>query len=584
MPGSFIDGALPTVSEALQTTLDLLASTKNEAAVPVLVPALDSPIEAIRVGALRALLDRRSHIGQREVLARLHRFGRKERNIISEKQGRLSHALRMAVLATDAQMMTNGFQATLWLREYELVPALVNALEDRSNPHRDEAARTLLELSKLLYTELAGQRDPRSRRDPQMVRRFVVNSLERSVGKYNQHENRAVVEAFLILATRENATLKKILNDPHHGTYLVVIDLLTHSEHGGVIRLLLSFLDDPFAPMSVLRVIAARSDKVFVRHLMAKVGDSPATNVARNLKRLDTICWANGDQRGVLDDLDEHGQCAALAIALASGMKRLEVFNTVTYMLSYGKPAARRAAARALAQFQGADANRLALEALDDQDPGVQAEIVRQLRHRGMPGALQYQIDRLDSPHEIVRQAARESLSEFSFVRFLAAFDTLDDGVRQRTGMLVRKVDPDAPALLLDELSSRSRGRRLRALQVAEALDMVREVEHGLIALLGDEDHVVRVEAARLLAKSPTAASIAALRGALLDKSALVQQAAERSLLEIGQQQGVKEQAAKAVKRAETGAAQQSGDSVRETTPPAVTDTTPISPRENTNQ
>ena len=37
----------------------------------------------------------------------------------------------------------------------------------------------------------------------------------------------------------------------------------------------------------------------------------------------------------------------------------------------------------------------------------------------------------VDSPHAVVRKAARESLAEFSFRRYLAAFDMLDEEVRQ---------------------------------------------------------------------------------------------------------------------------------------------------------
>jgi len=560
------------VGESLEKTLELLATTKNEAAVAVLVPALDSQIDAIRLGALRSLLERRSHVGQREVLARLHTFTRKEREVVSAKLGQLSQALRAAVLGSDEQMMANGFQAMLWLREYELVPPLVRAVEDTGNPRRDDAARTLLELAKLLYTELAGQRDARSRRDPQMVRRFVVGSLERSASRYAQHKSKPLIEAFLILANRENATLKRILNDPHHPAFLTVVETLTQGEHGGLIRLLLAFLDDPFAPMAALHVVAARYDKSFLRHLTAEIDGTPSSNVARNLKRIDSIVWASGEHRSALDDLDDDGQCAALAIALASGMKRLEVFRTVNYLLSYGKPAARRAAARALHEFQGADANRLALDALNDRDPAVQAEIVKQLRHRGMPGALQHQIERLDSRHEIVRQAARESLSEFSFARYLAAFETLDDEARRRTGQLVRKVDPQAAEMLLDELKSGLRAKRMRALQVAESLDLLEEIEGGLIDALADEDHLVRVEAVRLLVQAATPNASRALRQALLDKSAVVQQAAERGLLELEQR----------ANRKNKGATNAPDQSVRDTQPmpplPSVNTTTPEAP------
>ncbi len=60
------------VSGGLALTLAMLTSTKNEAAIGALLPALDSPHTVIQDGALRAILDRRSPTGQREVLRRLH--------------------------------------------------------------------------------------------------------------------------------------------------------------------------------------------------------------------------------------------------------------------------------------------------------------------------------------------------------------------------------------------------------------------------------------------------------------------------------------------------------------------------------
>ena len=44
------------MDDGLQTTLDLLAETENEAAIRVLIPALDSRFRAIRHGAFQAIL------------------------------------------------------------------------------------------------------------------------------------------------------------------------------------------------------------------------------------------------------------------------------------------------------------------------------------------------------------------------------------------------------------------------------------------------------------------------------------------------------------------------------------------------
>ncbi len=202
----------------------------------------------------------------------------------------------------------------------------------------------------------------------------------------------------------------------------------------------------------------------------------------------------------------------------------------VETVLLHGKPGGRREAARALGEFQGSEANALAMNALADPDPQVQANIIPQLRGRGIPGVLPSLLDLVDSPYAVVRKAARESLAEFSFKRFVAAFDMLDEDVRRSTGLLVKKIDTQAVSLLNDELQSPIRTRRLRGLAIARAIDAVESVEAAIIEMLKDEDHLVRMEAATTLGMSVSAASVAALTEVLNDKSEAVRQAAQQSL------------------------------------------------------
>jgi len=199
-------------------------------------------------------------------------------------------------------------------------------------------------------------------------------------------------------------------------------------------------------------------------------------------------------------------------------------------MLRNGKPGGRRAAAVALEQFEGNEATELVAATLNDEDPYVQAAALRQLRRRGIVGAIPLVIRMLDSPFAVVRQAARASLEEFSFERFLATFDALEEEVRRSTGRLVRKVDPKAVEKVLAEAASPIRTRRLRALGMIEAMDLVGRLESEIAAMLDDRDHMVRAEAARLLARGSTRESYEKLKQALLDRSEVVREAARESL------------------------------------------------------
>jgi HEAT repeat protein len=214
-------------------------------------------------------------------------------------------------------------------------------------------------------------------------------------------------------------------------------------------------------------------------------------------------------------------------------MKRREAFELVRRLLASGKVEGRRAAVQALAEFTGADANALVVRSLDDEDPLVQAGAAAQLRTRGIQGALGRLIELLDSPYGAVAQAARDSLAEFNARRFLASFDMLDEEARRTTGSLVKKIDPRTVPLIKEELSVHSRTRRLRALRMAVVVGVAPWVETEVIVLLGDEDHVVRSEAAAALGacRSPTAS--AALHSALVDRSQIVREAAAAALEQV---------------------------------------------------
>jgi hypothetical protein len=387
----------------------------------------------------------------------------------------------------------------------------------------------LLEMVDQLHQDSAGPRDLGDRRDPQLMCRHVLGSLEGSVKRFDRHGRREVVEAFLLLAGRDNVTLNQILQDPHHAAFLITIEVLSSSSNGTVMRLLLSFLDDPHAPSAVLSVVANRGDLQFVRHLLRKIGREPSLTVSQNLKRVRSVGWLHRGE-AFLQQLDDAAQHATVRLAMTARIPRLQVFATIECLLLHGKPGGRREAARALGEFRGADANALAVKALDDPDPQVQANAVVQLRRRGIPGVLPRLVGLVDSPHAVVREAAQENLDEFSFDRFVQAFDMLDDEVRRSTGVLVSKIDPQTVPRLREEMAAQARGRRLRALAIARTIDAVRQLEGAIIRLLKDKDHLIRAEAAASLARCSSTRSQQALEAALADSSTAVREAARKSL------------------------------------------------------
>ena len=547
----------------LEITFSVLAKTQNEAAVRMLLHALDASHRGVQVGALRALLARRSPAGQRELLCRWHTLSKRWKKIVADSGSRLSNTIRDAILSLDEQLHLNGCDAVLTLHEYDLIPALITAAEDSSNPRAEHSAETLLLLADTLCEELAAPRNYQNRRDPRLAHAHAAGALERSVERFDQHKRREIAEAFLLLAGHKNAVLNHILQHPHDKAYVTIVRLLSHSPRRGVMHLILDSLDDPRAPSVIYGILARRKDVSFVRHMLKRFADGVPKTAQSNLKRIDSFSWLRDDMN-LLSALNGEEQRGAIHLIMASGMSRLRLFEVVDFILTHGAAEGRREAADVLAEFRGAEADASVIRALEDDDPIVRATAVRQLRERGARGAIYTLLDLIDSPHEAVRDAARESLAEFTFERFLQSFGTLDDESLKEAGRFVKRVDPQALDGLRNELTSQIRVRRIRAIQMAVAMTAVSEVESLILDLLFDDDHVIRAAAAEALVQSPSLASQNALRDAAGDRSEIVRDAVERTLRAFAECQSLSQTSSSPLPMglSGTGTASESGEAV----------------------
>jgi HEAT repeat protein len=520
------------MSKGLEKTLATLAATDNEAAVPLLLAALDLPENAVRDAAMQALLMRQSNVAAAEILRRWDQLPERWKAQIAQRSDWLAGAVRKALLDVHEDLHRIGCEAAVHTREYDVIPLLVAAATEGATTHAVRAAQTVLQLAEQLAEELAAPRDYRVRRDPQMQRAHVLVSLEKGALSFHEHGCRELLEAFVLLANRENAALKRVLQSPADRTFSPLMDVLANSTRPGVERLLLSYLDDSFAPLSALQVMVRRRDVAFLRRLLRKIGAEPAPVVRTNLKRIESIPWMQVNL-ALLDALGDHEQPGAVQLAAVSGVPRQLAFETVAYLLRHGTLAGRRAAAHALAGFRGPAADELAVRMLDDEDAHVRAAVAGQLRERNLPGATVRLMRLLDSPHQVEREAAQAGLVEFEFNKYLANFESLSADAQRSTGQLVKQIDPQWLAGLRRELAATARASRKRALAMIAATDSVFELEDEIAAVLQDPDQYLRIEAIHVLATSDSPRVRQALRDTLIDSNPLVQEAAESALVRL---------------------------------------------------
>jgi len=519
------------VSEGLATTFQVLTQTPNEAAVRALTAVLDSPLEPIRRQALETLIARRTSGGKREVLARIDQLDEKGLAFFRARAARMTSTLRAAVLDANDPLRNNACRAALLLNEVDLIPALVSVLEDHQDPDRAQIAGVLMELAKCLADQLHDPQAPSGHRDPRAVRDNVLGALERAIRQFTRHDRPELAEAFALLVPASNAVLTQTLNSSGNPATALLLEQFTRNPHPAILQLVLDLFDDPKAPMAVITAVARRADLDFVQRLLRKTAGEPAPAMRKNLKRVHSLAWLQGDA-ALIDQLSDEEQAAALNLGMLTKTPRDQLFRLIRHLLQHGGQRARRAAARALEQFNGKEANELTLQSLDDPDPFVQAAILGHLRQRGIPGVMPRLVEMARSPHQVVREAAQENLGEFSFDRYREAYGMLDDDVRRSTGEMVKNVDPFTVPLLREELAHASRARRLRGIEMAVNLELVDQVDHELATLAEDEDLIVRLEALAALSRATSPESDRVLREAAKDPNERVRDAARRSLEE----------------------------------------------------
>jgi hypothetical protein len=494
--------------------------------------ALDASDRIVRDAALRAILHRNHLLAKEEVLRRWKHLPEHSRQIIAERPGWLVPALKSAVLGFDSALGEAACDAALVVHELEAIPALAAAAVDGGNPVADRAATTLVALAEILHDALAAPRDYRDRRDPQQLRAFVLPALERELTNPENRCRPEIFQAFVLLAARDNALLRHILQTPLDRNFVPLVDVLATSSRPGIIRQLIGFLDDPSAPVGAVQLLGRRSDITFLRQLFRRIGSDPAKPVRNNLRRISRCDWLT-QGLGMLEAINEAEQAGAVNFAAHAGVERGQALEALAVILRRGGTVARRVAAHALEEFLGTEADELCLLASQDHDAFVRAGVAGQLRRRGVTGGIQRLLEMVDSDSEVERQAARKALEEFSFDRFVLAFDGLSPEVRRTTGSLVKRIDPTALRRLAEDLVAEGRHRREQALHIAVAMDAVGELHRDISNLLTDEDQYLRAEAVRALGTFDIPETRQALRHALLDSSPLVQDAAERVLQQL---------------------------------------------------
>jgi HEAT repeat protein len=526
------------MADPLARTFDVLSTARSPVAIDLLILAADSKRAAIQDRAVAALLRRAATRCQTEVIRRLSKLSLAGRKALDEQGSRISGTLRQCLLHGDAELRTNAFTIVKTMDCFDQVPALIAILEQRDDPFQELACQTLQDLANRIFDHSqpgAGRRGgERPVRNLSQGRQIVLMGLEAACNRFaDLAYGREVIECVLVLGDPDSTAVRKVFLQSSPACREVAANLLLTSKHAGVMHFLMGSMGQNYPNIKAFEAFENRCDPEFICHVLRTFPKRLSENQQKNYKQLTRIAWIN-DDLFPLEDIPSGLHESFSAFVQATGLALDDKIDVQKWLLLNGSMAGRQAATQILESIAPDSVRGILFGSLDSEDEDVQVWATSQLRSQGVPDSIRLLIERLDSPLPAVREAAREELASFDLSMVLNMFEHIDRNLCLRVGALIRKTDPDCVQELLDELNQPIRRRRIRAARAAEALGFASDVERGLLAMLSDDDSIVRRIAAEILVCIPTPEVIVGLTALLQDASPRVRDAAERSLAEIG--------------------------------------------------
>lgn len=523
------------MSNPLETTFELLAQTRNPAAVDLLVAALDSGDEKIQTLAVEALLKRRPTPGIVALVRRFPELSPPARTHIEKVGTVLGRGLRDCLLNDDAGLRSNAIDLVRRLKDYAEVPTLIGLLQMQILPQRAEVEEVVFELINDLYDQMKFSREgdelgaflPESDR----IRHQMLATLESAGYRYAVHRCRHVIEGLLILADPENMHLKKFLRDASDEVRGVAAELLCSSRHPGVMALVVGSMTQNYPFPAAYSAIEKRSDPEFVCYLLRNWPRKLTPFQQKNLREIRSVAWLEPDCLQ-LDFIPAALHHSLIAFLMTTGLPQQQKLAVLEWMVRHGSPEGRLAATDVLVEMEDDKVQEVVIDSLESEEPDVQAWATSQLRAWAIPNAMELLVERLDSPMTEVREAARCELAGFDIHRAVELFDQLDPRTLIEVGKLVQKIDPNAIAKLNDELQNAMRRKRIRAARAALAMKLHLQVVDSLLVMARDSDNQVRRTAAEVLGKVPSREARAMLVELTRDPSPRVRETAIAGLHE----------------------------------------------------
>ncbi|QDU53154.1 HEAT repeat domain-containing protein [Gimesia panareensis] len=525
------------MASSITKTFDLLAQSRNSNAINALILALDVDDDLIREQAVFALLQQQSARGLVEVIRRYATHSPAIRKLLETHSKALDAAIRQCLLHGNRELQYCGIEFVRLNHDFRQIPALIDLFENKRlvNHQPDMATQTLRHLIGQLYEHFLDRSvdSVYSRsflKNAKAIRREILSSLMKASEHLQEFDRpEEIMESLLILGNVDDAAIRKILWHSDPETRRLAEQVLRESKHVGVMQLICDFTGVSYPNTKALEALAERQDPEFIAHLLRWLPEHPSELQQTNFRQIGKIVWLDVEQQ----DFTKIPPVLQTAVIRLISLLELDLpskKHAQRWMLQHGTPAAKEAAISILRNPDPTEVAEMVLENLDSEDPVQQAWATCQLRAQHVPDAMNLLIEKIDSPIEEVREAARKELASFDVDFVLEHFEGFNPQVCPSVGKLLLKLDPRCLLELSRAMAHPLKKRRIKAARCAQVLELHGELIPALAALTEDSDDLVRRTSAEILGTLSVPAARQALMPLLTDENTRVREVAVKIL------------------------------------------------------
>ena len=516
---------------------DILARHESAEAANVLMQALACDDSEARRLAAVSVVKRRGQQSLLEIIRHVDSLDDVACEEFSRSPGRFRVALQQAILRSDDATRDAAFEFIRRTANFEQFPTLLNQLEST-----DAALREIVGVA---IGDLATRMSQRLRTGDESIlpglnastlrmhRSVMLGELDARTQRLSGSDNlEPVLRSLLTLGSPNDVAIKSVFT--RHGTSCqkAAIKLLSEDSHPSLFDLMGDFLLYHAPPVPVIDVIRTRNDLGFIQHLLTQMPKQPSGVLKSNLAKLHNLSWLQGTT-AIIEQLPPAVHDRLVTVINHAPLDEELRTRLKTWVIRQSGAVGREAASDMLNSLPAETTSQILHEALVDKNPEVEAWATHRLRAQKLPGTFHELLKRLDRNVDVVRNAARDELSSFDLNYLLKNFGDLSPEQSRQCGQTLLKINPNAPAELIGEITHPFRRRKIRAIQAAEAIGLVDEVLPGLLEALTDSEVSVRCAVVEVLGRNPSRESIEAIHRMTGDENRFVRSAAEDALTNL---------------------------------------------------